>query len=448
MLLPVLARPNAPSSSARTRAATYGDLLSASKQAANDADQTASTRGLDVTAVRVELDGYERFLVTATRHIHALLDIAGIPVGQHWENDVRLPRQERHLGGAGHWHRAADTLGAAHDLVASHFDGVLVPVTAEAKRLVLGPAAAGSCADVAAFVLDAVASSDSLIHRASLAQKHVSPKPIPPQVFTRIRRSNRSAGLSGRSTLWELRHAINGDGPRLDDLLTAYSPTIEFGTTSFESSLAALRVLREISHRQALAQTAASPASLRDLTLVSSRILAQAAERTASQPAETALARLRRAHALDLIQHAQDAWTSAGAGLTTKVRGVTRAPAAYQAAANDLLTSELARSEHSALVVALPALARDAARTVERLAAARDLVTVQRDPLATRGAWRPITSGQGRELVGRFLAAERTSLRAASAVLTATPSGPTRPADVLQRDLAAGRELRLGRSHV
>src|SRR5437879_6349984 len=65
-------------------AVTYGDLLDASREAANAATQLVSTRRSKNLAAQVvgdELDGYERFLLTATRHIQALLRIAEIPAG-------------------------------------------------------------------------------------------------------------------------------------------------------------------------------------------------------------------------------------------------------------------------------------------------------------------------------------------------------------------------------
>src|SRR5690348_12036826 len=90
---------------------TYGDLLHASREAANAATQLVSTgrrhrSALTPQVVRDELDGYERFLVTATRHILALLRIAEIPVGAHWDAPDQQDKRTRHLGGPGYWHRA------------------------------------------------------------------------------------------------------------------------------------------------------------------------------------------------------------------------------------------------------------------------------------------------------------------------------------------------------
>ncbi|MCW2855561.1 MAG: hypothetical protein JWR52_1176 [Marmoricola sp.] len=420
---------NSQAGSAGGSTVTYGDLLDASREAAAAATQLVSPphgKGLAASVVGDELDGYERFLATATRHIQALLRIAEIPAGPHWDtNHVPEPgtSSDRHRIGAGYWHRAAETLGTAHDLAASHFTGVYVPRTVEAQEAVIGPAAAATCVDVTTFLLDAIAASAPLIRTASRthAQHHPTGNPIKLATFGRLQQANRRAAKSARSTLWELRHLNSGNDtgttPTLRQLRPALQIAGDIRSAAFETSLDALRLLREIARHQASTEAAASPASLRDLTLLGSRVISRAIDHSTALGTKSGLDSVRRAHALDLLEAAHEAWGTAGTGLSTSIRGLTRAPAAYAEAVTTLVTNDPSGAEQRALMVALPALARDAAQVVEHLTAQGNLVTLQRDRLATRHAWRPITREQGHHLATQFKLAERTTKRAATALL-------------------------------
>jgi len=94
--------------------------------------------------------------------------------------------------------------------------------------------------------------------------------------------------------------------------------------------------------------------------------------------------------------------------------GVQKLGAAYPVYAN--LDQPLDQRTRAALASTLPRIGRDAARTVELLAARGDLLTLQPIPLQTRKAWRPITPEQGQVLVARFTHAADASARAAAAI--------------------------------
>lgn len=412
MLQPALARPGAPHETVSNP--TYGEFFRAATNASEEAFLVATSRGLGAERVRAELYGYERFLVTAAKHIRTLMTLAEAPVDAHWRLDARLERRDRRDSPECAWTRAADYLGTAHDVLMTHFTGVLVPRTSEAQEFALGPAAAAACVSTTQLLLDSIEFSRQMMRKGMLAQKHRSDHPIPTALFRRIRDANQAAGLYSRSTLWELRDVASGRGPRLDDLLPAVS-TSDLAGQGFESSLMAFRVMRQIAHIQARTGAPASAASIRDLALLGSRL--SDPERFPLDPSSgPGIGRLLHAHAQDRMEEAHTAWIEASTELTETVRGVTRAPAAYGLAARSLLSGRIREEERLKVLQALPVLASDAGRTVLRMTEHGCLVSRQRDPGQVAAHWRPIDDEHGRLIAGRFTEAALLTRRAVNAV--------------------------------
>jgi hypothetical protein len=329
----------------------------------------------------------------------------------------------------GAWYQAATLIGTAHDLVASHLaEGV--PRTPEANERLVGPGAAAAGRTVTELIAEAVDASRELTHRAALSQKRRrQDPPIPTSLFNRIHTMNQAVGLCARATLWDLA-GIPQQVSSLGTLEVAVPAGLaELDARQLSAPFAAFRVLRQLCHDQGRGLTPASPASMRDLALLGVRLNDPELPQFAYDD-DRPIARLQRAHAADQINAARTAWSTAATELTTTVQGITKAPGPYGAAVQTLLDQPLSDQTRRALATALPALGRDAARTVETLASRGDLVTRQPIPLQARNTWRPITAEHAETIASRFNAAARASSRAAAALrdlqgVTSTRQNPT-----------------------
>jgi hypothetical protein len=371
-----------------------------------------------------ELLGYERFLHGAGGHLRQLTTLADLRTDALRRLTNRLDQSALPEVEDSTWLRAATVITTAHDLVATHLlDGT--PRTVEAEELILGPAAAGASRELIQMILDAVEGSRQLMHRVARAQQHRQGRSlIPGKMFAHIHATNHAVSLCARATMYDLAQLPTAGGRALDHLQAALPTDLTVAPTPIHGPLAALRVLRQLSHDQARGLTAASPASLRDLALLGAKITT-----TPVLPAtgdNRPLTRLQRTHAEDHLDTAHTAWLAASTELTTTVQGLTRAPGAYGAAIRTLLDEPLDQRTQTALLTARPSFGRDAARTVQTLARRGGLVTRQRIPLQTRTAWRPINDEHVDVLTERFGTAALTSARALSAVrdLQRTPVAP------------------------
>lgn len=390
---------------------TYGDLFRATREAADQGMLLTSTKGLEAEVIHREMLGYERFLITTAKHVQMLLTLADAHPDTHWRLAARLDNLVRPLSSSGNWNRAANTLGAAHDLLTTHTTGVLVPRTPEGHEMILGPASASACAEVTGLLLEAIESSRTLMHRGMLAQKHRPDHPIPRRTFRRIRDANQAASLYARSTMWDLRDAARS-GASLAELRPAIvsAPALD---VAFESSLGALRVLRQLAYSQSRSGLPASAASLRDLAELGSRFT-DASSIKLPEPSN-ALDAVRHAHVLDQLEVAHDAWRQARSGLAEAVQGTTRAPAVYSRAVRTLLSGDVPHRLQVAVLTALPRLGIEASQISRRLGDEGALVTRQQIPGELRSMWLPINYQHQAEITDRFERAAAVSATAAAA---------------------------------
>ncbi|MFL6024088.1 MAG: hypothetical protein ACJ72O_12180 [Marmoricola sp.] len=262
------------------------------------------------------------------------------------------------------------------------------------------------------LLLEAIESSRKLMHRGMLAQKHRDDHPIPTEIFRRIRYANQAASLHARSTLWDLRH-VGVTGASLAEL----RPALVCGealSEAFESTLGALRALRQLAHSQARSGLPASAASLRDLAELGTRFTDVDAI-TLPEPSN-GLEAVQRAHAMDGLEAAHNAWHRARSGLAESVQGTTRAPAAYNYAARTLLSTDVSPQLQVAVLCALPRLGTEAAQIAQRLGCQGALVTRQRVPGELRSMWLPIEYERRVEVSARFARAAEASAPAAASV--------------------------------
>jgi len=421
---------------------TYGDLIRATREAADKGMLLTTTKGLPAEVIHTEMLGYERFLITTAKHVQTLLTLADAHPDTHWRLVARLDTLVRPLSSSGNWNRAASTLGAAHDLLTTHTTGVLVPRTPEGHEMVIGPASASACAEVTGLLLEAIESSRTLMHRGMLAQKHRPDHPIPRRTFRRIRDANQAASLYARSTMWDLRDAAKSDAS-----LAELRPAIVSGPAldgAFESTLGALRVLRQLAYSQSRSGLSASAASLRDLAELGTRFTDASSMKLPET--SSALDAVRNAHALDQLEVAHDAWRQARSGLAEAVQGTTRAPAVYSQAVRALLTAELPQRLHDAVLTALPRLGAEASQIARRLGDEGALVTRQRIPGELRSMWLPIDYVHQAEIAGRFQTAAAVSVPAVAAVREIGGSAPDRSRhhSELASDVGRRRRLRIG----
>ncbi|MGY2876350.1 hypothetical protein ACVW00_003540 [Marmoricola sp. URHA0025 HA25] len=431
--------------------------MAAAREAVEDALALGARPLPNAETGALELAGYARFLRYAGNHLHTLMRLAevrndGITRLIHRLNNVAEIEPARKPAGlsltgddvagdvataGSRWLHAATLLGTAHDVVATHLTGVGIPRTPEGEESLTGPALVPACVDLASLILTAVDGSGDLIRRTTLAQKRQTQKTVPMAALLGWHRSNRAASIYARAALWDLnqqltnpRTSTSTNQPRALEQLRVASRLDQLdnlghfgqldrpgqsGPPAFGTSLAALRVLRHYSYAQARGLSAASPASLRDLALLGARITdPETMLRTLTEvtDASTGLDRLRRAHLVDQLTTAHDAWSAAAAELTRTVQGLTKAPAGYGAAIGHLLHADLSPELHRALAAVLPAMGTQAASTVTQLAQRADLVTLQRPPLATRHEWRPILPDHAATISERFTTAARKSRHA------------------------------------
>ena len=403
--------------------ASYGLLIAATRNAVDRAVAASGRRQPAADAALPDLFGNERFLRNAGSHLRLMMDLAGLRIDAITRLAVRVNQRPLREVTPGPWMDATAALGVGHDLVTTHLrDGA--PRTPEATEKLLGPPAAVACRTITELILDAVAASENLIHQSELAHRREPHTLLPSTHLRRFRTRNQNVSVFARAILWDLtgldNNAANGPGRSLDTLQVALPVEVaHVEPRTAHTSLAALRLLRQLLHDQARALAPASPASLRDLARLGIRLndpkLVDPALLGAGEN-DTPLHRLRRAHARDQIDAARTAWSTAASELTTTVRGTTKAPGPYAAAVQTLLEKPLDPRTQQALLSVLPQIGRDAARTVEHLAAHGELVTLQTIPLQTRKAWRPITLEHADVLAARFTTAATASSRATAAI--------------------------------
>lgn len=444
MLQPALNNPALNTAAPQAPPATYGTLMRSARDALDGAIAHSNGRPPDRDTALQELLGYERFLYATGGHLRQLATLADLHTDALRRLTNRLDTSNPPDARESTWLRAATIINTAHDLVATHLlDGT--PRTVEAEEII-GPASAAASREVIAMILDAIDGSRQLMHQAARAQQRGhGASLIPARMFAHLQATNHAVSLCARATMYDLAQLPASPTNPLHDLQPALPTQLTVAPPPMTSPLAALRVLRQLSHDQARGLTAASPASLRDVALLGVRVTTT--EVLPITDDDRPLTRLHRAHAEDQLDAARSAWATASAELTTVVQGLTKAPGPYGAAVHVLLDGPLDQRTQRALLTALPVLGRDAARTVQTLARRGALVTRQRIPLQPRTAWRAITDEHADALTERFGTAALTSSRALAAVRdlrrTSAPPQESLPREqVLQRHLSRSLEQR------
>jgi len=417
--------------------ATYGELFDATCRAVTTAILLPSQQPLPVAPAHAELLGYQRFLRTCGLHLRLLGRF------QH-----QLTANQRHIIGRltalpiedsapSAWLSAAQTLGAAHDLIATHLDSTQRPRTAEAADLLTRSVVLAPTRDVTALLLDAVNAGPDLVSSAMDAQHSQLPRPIPYSLLRGLRdlsTSLRPHVMTAHTDTSDL--APEGSTSALLGLEPAPLTTTPTRTRpAFTTHIDALRTLRQLTFDQARGQVPASPMSLRDLAQLGAAVTSP--NLSWLPKPKTGLERLAEAQTKDLLEAAHASWTAASEDLTTTVLGTTRAPRVY----GDAIACVRDIENHPprvrlALLSALPRLGRDAAGAVDRLHSQNALVAKGHQPCLLTTAWRPISPADARDLSRRFNNAATTSEAAAATVrrivspslAAGTSARPTPPA--------------------
>ncbi|WP_460819397.1 hypothetical protein [Nocardioides korecus] len=422
---------------------SYGDLVAAAR---TDLDVAVAHVHAQHTAedVTTDLLGYERFLRVAATHLAQLRDLTGT---QHSSLDNlirRIRRLEHRDVPDGPWARAAASLGAAHDLVATHTTGSVMH-THEAEELIVGPASLRACATLVGLIVEAEAGAQATLDRFRWQRRSLERSPELSHVVARVRSFHLTLETVSKAALWELEHASEPmSGRGLEGIKAA--PTryaLVPGSSSLEDRLNALRLVRQIARMQAVGRAPASPESVRDITRLG--MVSTDPDGPLPRPT-TGLGRVRTAHAQDRLAVAHAAWRTAGAEFAATVRGVTKAPHDLQLAVATVLGEDTDPFPlRLAIAEALPRLATDASATVNVLTVDRALLTKQPVYAQPRREWRPITAEQGADLASCLVTAGSASVAAAYALRDLQPHDENRaqPGDarVLGRQRVASREL-------
>jgi len=427
--------------------ATYGDLVAATCQAVRTAILLPQQEPLAVAPAHAELFGYQRFLRTCGVHLRLLGRFQREQTPNQRHIIGRLTSLPTGDTAPSAWLRAAQSLGAAHDLVATHLDAGQLPRTAEAEDLLTHSVVLAPTRDLLALLLEAVNAGPDLVKSATESQKTLQPRPIPYPLLRGLREASTSLRPFVMTAHTDAsRLAPEGGGSALAGMQAAPIANPNPGVrTAFPSQLEALRALRQLTFDQAHGQVTASPRSLRDLALLGAAVTTP---NLAWLPEpRTNLDRLARAQAHDVLEAAHASWTSAAHDLTQTVLGTTRAPAVYGDAIDRLRDPD----KHSpnlrlAFLSALPRLGRDAADALDRLQSQNALVAKTRQPLLLATVWRPIPPADARDLAHRFTqAATSSEVAAATLRRILTPPTPGRAAP-LPTPPAPRRELAPSRS--
>lgn len=280
-----------------SRPLTYGDLITNTRRHVMSAIEHLG-QPLPPDVAVGELAGYEQFAVRAGRHLQLLSRFTGKQVDGLWRLGHRLDRFTASDAAPGRWTQASTTLGAAHDLVATHFNHG-APRTPIAEELLTSSAGLGAAAELIEALIGAAPATAALVDRTLLNQRGTGELSLDAQRRDRIRTMYELVQLHGKAVMWDLStRRPDTDANGLESLHVAATPQPVLSLSSpFDRSLAALDLLRRLSRDQSLGAAPASPASLRDLAALGAAATDPQAAWTGP---DTALGRLRVAHASTL----------------------------------------------------------------------------------------------------------------------------------------------------
>lgn len=436
-----------PSPSIQRPPTTYGGLIEAASLAVKEAILLPRTRPITPERAWAELLGYQRFVRTCGIHLGLLTRFqVGVTTEQrHVVNRLMaVPLRDTRPSS---WTRAAHTLGAAHDLFATHLDANQLPRTAEIEDLLTPAAVLIPAHGITGLLVDAVNAGTHLVDTAVASQRNLAPRLIPRGELQAFRAWTNSARPYVKAAHWDASELVGvGDQSAIARLEPA--PILTAGpvaTSDFDSTLDALRVLRQLTFAQARGSSPASPMSLRDLAGLGAAV--SEPEVSWLPEPRTNLERLDRAQALDILETSHASWSQAAEDLTESILGLTRAPAEYAAALAKFGDVQgLTPMVRIACLSALPRLGNDAADAIGRLASHNALVDKQLEAGRLPLRWRPITPATADELACRFRTAAAHS-ETAALTLRRTLAAPAEPKAIEPSARPAPRrELELSRS--
>ena len=386
-----------------------------------------SARTREPQVAHDELLGYERFLHTAGEHLVLLTHLGHERPEGVRQLSVRLATVPRPEANASAWSRAAVTLGAAHDLVATHVDARFLAISPEAEDITAGDGTGLAVRQLTGLLLKGAHATQQLMRTASNTQRRRHDLVIPGPLFREVAAANHRILLNAKAALWDFDNEL--PTPPSSSLSHVQTPALSGGSSpSFDSALQALRALRQLSYDQVRGRTAASAASLHDLAALAARITDPTYQWSTAEPT-SGLDRLRAAHSVDQLTTAHHAWHLAGHDLAGVVQGTTKAPRVYQSAMARLNEDlpDLTPPVRLAILSALPRLGHEAGNTIRRLDGSNALVHRRRDPSRLSASWQPLQPADSHELTQRFDAAADATAPAAATLrqllTTAAPPG-------------------------
>ena len=382
--------------------ATYGELMH-TVQLQVECAVTLATTTRDPSAAHPQLLGYQRFLGAAGDLIAVLRELNGARppgLGLLAARLAAIPRGDPETGAnPSGWVRVATTLGAAHDLLATHLGPDRELRSPDAHEITADTGAALALRQLSLVLVDAAKATDRLVYAARTVQNRSPEKPVPMALFQRVTEANRRILLQAKAALWDLDHELHAPpSSNLAHLRATTSVHVAGPSDSFESALTALRTLRELAFHQANGRTPASPASVRDLARLAVAVTDPTLDWLPA-PAN-GLERLRRAHATDQLAPAHRAWDLACRDLPLTIQGTTKAPGPTRRPSVDSSTRPPASAQRSISPSPPPSLASGATPAAPSAAstrstrwsppnatAARSACTGARSPPRTPRTW-------------------------------------------------------------
>jgi hypothetical protein len=429
-------------------APTYGELIGLARHRAREASATGSGPFPSADQATEAVAGFERYLAVLGRHLRLIVAPGLAPAPGHLDSlpvlqqlIERMSHLELAPSNGSPWGRAAEALATAHDLLATHLGPFGERRTPEVEVLA-DPHHRHATARMVLRLLDEpLAVRDDLLRALTVAQRGADREPSPRAVAAHIRQSTDAiARLTNRYAPPPFTSSINI--PEVVALIPAiHNRAGSSGARSFDDSIQALRVLRLLSYRQTNGLEPASPGCLHDLARLA-RTATAGSDQWLPTP-ETAIARVQRAHAIDHLERARQAWTDTSVALGQHIRGLTKAPRVYADAIGAVQEAHAHEGVRRAVLAALPRLGREAGLTTTHLARTGCVSIATKEVGRFQESWRLLTPDEGDVLAARFTRSGQASRTASIAVSQLDRATDRR--DHTPETVSANRGLEQGR---